>query len=227
MNGIPAIQLGRKQMKFGPATLLCTALLIAALPIRADSLSDTRTADAFHDSENSAPEFRLSTTKTLSPATSRVISESSNSALFTTTFPASDARLDSSQLDERRSDRTPAIVSIGGFEPISSFAAWSSEASLMSATMFPSSPDFSSHSGMPNERGSGDLALSVFASEGAWRRIRRERGRGHDGKDNDGKDPGPSGSTTVPEPEALPLLLFGLAAVGILARRRNAFAAAA
>jgi hypothetical protein len=124
-------------------------------------------------------------------------------------------------MDGQLSDLAPAITSIGGFEPSSSFAAWSSEPSFISATFFPLSSDATAHSSTRSEPGSGDPALSVSDTEGARRGIGCERG-----KANDGKDPIQSGSITVPEPEALPLSLFGLAAVGIGARRRNVFPAA-
>jgi hypothetical protein len=231
-------------MKFTPVLLLCAAFLIAALPIRADSLSYTGTANDSTNTENSAPQFRASTTKMLSPATARVISapllaipvqsheiaylalpaDSSNMALAATTFGTSDRRLDSSPIDGRLSDPTPAIASIGGFEPSGSFAAWGSEPSFISAALFPPSSDVSAHSSSPSELGSGHPALLRFESEDTRHKIGRERG-----EPSDGKDPDKAGapSVLVPEPEALPLLLFGLAAVGSLARRRNVFPTAA
>jgi hypothetical protein len=232
-------------MKSRPAFLLCAAFLIAALPIRADSLSNTGINNDSPDTENSAPEFRASATKMLSPASPRVMSdplstvapargheiayralpaESSIAALSATTIGTSFPRLDASQIAGQLSDPTTAITSNGGFELRRSFAARGSEPSFIVGTMFPASVDVSAHSSTPNEHGSDDAALSVFATEGARRRIVRERDKGNDGKDPDKAD---APSVLVPEPEALPLLLFGLAALGILAQRRNVFPAAA
>jgi hypothetical protein len=232
-------------MKFTPAFLFCAAFLIPALPIQADSLPYIGTANDSRNTENSAPEFHASATKMLSPAAPRVISDprsavapvwgheiaylalpaqSSSIALSATTFATSVRRTDAPQLDGQLSDPSPAMTSITGFEPSSSVAALGSEPSFIVGTMFPPSSDASLHSSAPDEINSGDLALSVFATEGARHKIDRERGKRDDGK-NPNQNPSPS--VEVSEPAALPLLLFGLAALGILARRRNLFPAAA
>ena len=72
--------------------------------------------------------------------------------------------------------------------------------------------------------GPGDPISFLFDNDGTRRRIGHDRGRG-----DDGKTPGAGGSTAilVPEPGALSLALFGLAAVAIFARRRRASAASA
>jgi hypothetical protein len=240
----PPFTLGGNYMKFTPAFLICAAFLIPALPIRADSLSYTGTADDSRNTENSAPGFHASAMKMLSPAIPRAMTgpfsaaapvgsresmylaraaESSLNALSATTFGTSARRPDAPQIDGQLSDPTPAITSIGGFDSSSSFAAWGSGPSFIVGTIFPPSPDTSIHSGAPDEINPGDPALSFFDSEGALRKIGRERGKRNDGKDPDKAAPP---SALVPEPAALPLLLLGLAAVGIGARRRNVFPAA-
>jgi hypothetical protein len=245
MNGIPAIHLGGNYMKFTPAFLLCAAILIAALPIQADSLAYTGTAaDDSRNTQISAPELHASatTTKTSSPATPRVIAYDPLAAVAPVrsheiaylALPAAPENTGLSvtsvrrpvapQIDGQLSDPTPAITSIGGFDPSSSFAAWDSGPSFISATFFPPSGDVSVHSSAPNEINSGDAALSEFATEGARHNIDRERGKGDNGK-NQIQTTSPS--VEVSEPAALPLLLFGLAALGILARRRNVFPTAA
>jgi hypothetical protein len=239
----PPFTLGETDMKFTPALLLCAVFLIAALPIRADSLSYTGTSNDSPNTENSAPEFRASATKMLLPATPRVISdslsavdpvrgheiaylalpaESSITALSATTFGTSARRLDAPQIDGQLSDPTPAITSIRGFESGSAFAAWGSEPSFVVGTVFPPSSDTSLHSTTITELGSEDPTLSVFATEGARHKIDRERGKSDNGM-NQHQNASPS--VEVPEPGALPLLLFGLAAVAIVVRRRSVFLA--
>jgi hypothetical protein len=231
-------------MKSGPALLLCTAFLIMALPIRADSLSYTGAANAFTDAESSAPQFRASATKMLSPVTPTVISDPlsavaplwgheieypvlpaklSNTALSATMFDTSARRLPAPQIDGQLSDPTPVIASTDGFEPSSSFAPWASEPSFVVDTVFPPSLGTSLQSSTFTELASDDPALSVFAAEGARHKIEREREKRDNGK-NQNQNASPS--VEVSEPKALPLLLFGLVAVAILARRSNVSPAA-
>jgi hypothetical protein len=144
--------------------------------------------------------------------------ESLITALSATTFGTSARRLDAPQIDRQLSDPTPAITSIRGFESSSAFAAWGSEHSFIVGTMFPPSSGASLHSTTITEVGSEDPTSSVFATEGARHKIDRERGNSDNGK-NQNQNASPP--VEVSEPGALPLLLFGLAAVAIVVRRRS------
>jgi signal transduction histidine kinase len=241
MNGIPAIHLRRNQMTSGAVFLLCGVFLVATLPVCADSLFYTGAASDAPNTENSAPEIPGSALKLVMPVTADVMpqplatlvpawsdefaflgfaAERSNNWLSAHPAGMSFLTQYTSQFDGRLSKPTPAMPSIGGFEPSSAFAAWGSGPSFVAGTVSPPSSDLSAHSIPPSDFSSGDSVLSLFDSEGARHRIGRERGKGNDGKNQD--QPG-SAPLTVPEPAALPLLLSGLAAIGVLARRRNLF----
>jgi hypothetical protein len=76
--------------------------------------------------------------------------------------------------------------------------------------------------GSPAEPNSGVLAPSAVGAEGfqlGFFGRDPDRGRGGEGKNKNQEDP----LVSVPEPGALPLLMFGLLAVGILARRHRDF----
>jgi hypothetical protein len=228
-------------MTCGPVFLLCGAFLVAALPVCGDSLFYTGAASDAPNTENSAPQIRGSALKLVMPVTADVMpqplatlvpawsnefaflglqAERSDNGLSAQPAGMSFLMLYTPQFDGRLSDPTPAISSIGGFEPSSAFAAWGSGPSFVAGTVSPPSSDLSARFNPPSDFSSGDSVLSLFDTEGARRRIGRERGKGNDGKNQD--QPG-SAPPTVPEPAALPLLLSGLAAIGVLVRRRNLF----
>jgi hypothetical protein len=232
-------------MKSRPVFLLCATFLIAALPARADSVHYTGTASDVHDVENSAPGIRAFATKLKMFAAAGVIStplsalapvwghemaylslpaSSANTELSASTIASSARRLDATQIDGQLSNPTPAIASIGGFEPSSSFAAWNSEPSFIVGTLSSPSSNIGVHSTGLVEIGSGDPVSFIFDTDRGRHRIGHDRGRG-----DDGKTPGAGGSTAilVPEPGALSLTLFGLAAVAFFARRRQVPAASA
>jgi hypothetical protein len=228
-------------MKSTPVFLLCGAFLIASLPVRADSLFYT---GAEHDSRNtddSTPVIRNSHTKFRMPATAVVSlepfsavtpgwaneiaeagfsAESRDTAISSRAAGTSFLALDTPDTDGRVSDPTPAIASFGGFAWGNVFSASRSEPSVVVGTIFPSSSDVNVPSDSSTEFRSGDAGLSLFDLESARYRIGREHGKGGNGKDKGIADPG---SVAVPEPAALPLLLCGIAALGILARRRRVF----
>jgi hypothetical protein len=229
-------------MKSGPVFVLCAVLLITAFPIRADSLLYTGAANDSPKTEISATMIRDSITKpTIRPTASvslrslsaeaplsgleiahLALPNESRSSAFSSALLPSFLRPTAPPIDGRLSDPTPAIASIGGAEQTSGFAASSPEPSLIVGTFFPPSWEVSVHSNPVIELGLGDPAASVFATEGARHKIGRDRGRGGDTENQNG-----ASTVLVPEPAAFSLLLFGLAAVGILARRRNLFATTA
>jgi PEP-CTERM motif len=239
MNGISSIHPRRTLMKSRPAFLICVALLIAAFPVRADSLVYTGAANESPNTEISATDVRSLATKFTMPAAAGIVSEplsavaavwgpgfvylplreeSPNVAISAKTYRGSVLVLDAPQNDARLSDPTPAIASIGSFGPDGAFATRGAESSLVVGTFFPPSTDTGVHSSAFTEFDSPEPSFAV--SDGEYTRLRI--GRDHR-KDGDGKDPGTTTpeSAAVPEPGAFSLLLFGLAAVGIFARRRS------
>jgi hypothetical protein len=241
----PPFILGRKHMKSGPVVVLCAAFLISAFPVRADSRLYTDAANDSTKTEISTTIIRGSVSKPTirptadvsltslsadAPVWDREIAhrtlpdESRSSALSSAPIPTSFLRPSAPPIHGRLSDPTPAIASIGGAQRTSGFTASSPEPSLIAGTFFPPSWEMSAHSNPVIELGLGDPAASVFATEGARHKIGRDRGRGSDG---DTENQNGASTVLVPEPAAFSLLLFGLAAVGILARRRNLFATTA
>lgn len=227
-------------MKSRPAFLLCGAFLIAASPVLADSVFYAGVADESVKTEISATETHNFAAKFTMPATADIASEplsaeapvwgsesayvalrveSPNIAFSAKTYRGSVLVLDAAQDDVRLSDPTPAIASIGSFGPDGAFTARGAESSLVVGTFFPPSLDTGVHSSAFTEFDSHEPAFS--ASDGEYARLRI--GREHR-KDGNGKGLGTTtpDSVAVPEPGAFSLLLFGLAAVGIFARRRSA-----
>ncbi len=225
-------------MKFRPAFLLCAAFLISALPVCADSVFYSGVTSDSPNVENAVPEMRAHSAKLRIPSAVSITSQplaalapvwghqlaylalpgdSPDSAHQTKSARASALQGNAPQFDGQLSDPTPAIVSIGGFEPSSSFAAWNSEPSFIVGNLSPLSSDIGVQSTGLVEIGLGDPGSFLFDTDRGRHRI------GHDrGSSEDGKTPGASGSTAVlvPEPGAFSLALFGLAAVAIFGRRR-------
>jgi hypothetical protein len=241
----PPFILGRKHMKSGPVVVLCAAFLISAFPVRADSRLYTDAANDSPKTEISATMIRGSVTEPTirptanvslgslsaeAPVWDREIAyltlpdESRSSALSSAPIPTSFLRPGAPSMDGRLSNPTPAIASIGGAEQTGGFAASSPGSSLIAGTFFPPSWEMSVRSNPVIELDLGDSAASVFATEGARHKIGRDHGRGSDGTTEN-----QNGASTVlvPEPAAFSLLLFGLAGVCILARRRNLFSTTA
>jgi PEP-CTERM motif len=240
----PPFILGRKHMKFGPVFVLCAAFLITAFPIRADSVPYTGAANDSPKTEVSTTTIRDSITEpTIRPTASvslgslsaevpvsgleiayLALPDESRSSALSSALLTSVLRPSAPPIDGRLSDPTPAIASIGGTQQPGGSAAWNPEPSSIIGTFFPPSGERSVHSGTAIELGSGDPASSVFASEGARHKIGRDHSRGSDGNaENQNGAP----TVLVPEPTAFSLLLFGLAAMCIFARRRNLFSTTA
>jgi PEP-CTERM motif len=109
------------------------------------------------------------------------------------------------------------VVFSNGFDANNAFESWDSKSSSALGTFFPSSTDLDIH----------PVSLSDLDSDGgpssrahAWKAwLIKEEGEKHRGRGrlhHAGVIP-----TQVPEPGFISLLLFGLAAVGLFARRRR------
>jgi hypothetical protein len=227
-------------MKFRPAVLLGGAVLIAALPVWADSIFYTA---ATHDSptaENSAKAIRSSGTKRKTPATAVFTSEPLSAVPpgwadampsagigEDSTYRAIAARdlgsfalgIDEPQDDVRQSEPTSEL-SIGGFQSGGAFGVRGPEPSFVLGTLLSSSSASSVHSNSLGEPDSNERA-STFFNDGKERRgIGHDHDKGDKGKKQDQDGPG---SVSVPEPAAFSLVLLGLAAIGIMARRSREF----
>jgi len=197
-------------MKSRPVFLLCGALLLTAFSVRADSVFYSGAANESPNAELSATEARGLAAKFQAPAMVGVTPEpfsavapawgrgfsplaldadSPDTATSAKKFHTSVLLADAPENGERPSGPSPAIASIGGFEPGGIFFL-----------------------------ASGDRASANSNSEDAHIKIGHEHHKGNNGK---GQDPSSPASIVVPEPGAFSLLLFGLVAVGIPARRRN------
>src|SRR5208282_88380 len=184
----PPFTLGRKHMKFRSALLLGGLALIAAIPVCADSIFYTAPTNEPSHSESSASTIQISQTKFVTPTTARVTSEpfsavapgwsraepdafvaqgsaeNANSANHTRGFALA---LTGPQHDARPSVPTPAMLSVGSFQPGGAFAASSPVTSMVLATLLPTASEPSMHSGNPVEFNSSDLASSEFSIEGS------------------------------------------------------------
>jgi|HubBroStandDraft_6_1064221.scaffolds.fasta_scaffold02317_3 hypothetical protein len=226
-------------MKFRSALLLGGVVLITAIPVCADSIFYSASANEPSQPESSAPTVRASHTKFITPATARYISEplSASNPAWTFVVPelgvAQDSTqraisrnqtgtfalaLDDPQNDARPSDPTPAMLSAGAF------GGSGSESSMVLSTLVPAESKPSVHSANPAEFNSSDQASSIFSNEGSrfgFFGNDPDRGRIGKGKNKNNDQDGPP--VNVPEPGALPLLTLGLLAVSIIAKRSHDF----
>ena len=230
-------------MKFRPAVLLGGVALMAAIPVCADTVFYTASIEESSFPENSAPIINVSHTKLLIPVTAGVISEPMplvapvwNDAAPYSGIAEGSAQRESYgnearnlifeiaqlQSDARPADPTAAMLSTNGIQSSGVFGASGSEMSLVLDPLVPTALDPIVRFGSPAEPNSGALAPSAFGAEGfqlGFFGRDPDRGRGGEGKNKNQEDP----LVSVPEPGALPLLMFGLLAVGISARRHRDF----
>jgi hypothetical protein len=164
----PPFTLRGKHMKFRPALLLGGIVLMAAIPVCADSALYTASTNESSNPESSAKTVRSSDTKFVTPATVVVISElqspiASGWSYATpyvgiaedSTRAATSARrsefalaLNKPQDNTRSSDFAPAVEPISGFSG-GVFNVRASESSSVVGTLFPPSSDAIVHSNTP------------------------------------------------------------------------------
>jgi hypothetical protein len=226
-------------MKFRSALLLGGVALITAIPVCADSIFYTASANEPSNPESSAPTIQTSHTKFMLPTSARVTAEPllalapSWSIAMPDAFIVEDSVQSASssrgarafalvlvladpQNDARPSDPTPAMLSINGFQSAGAFGSSGSETSLVLGTLAPTASEPGVHSGNPasSDFGTEGSRLGFFGSDPDHDRGGKDKNKN---KDQDGPP------VNVPEPGALPLLTLGLLAVGIMALRNRDF----
>src|SRR5579863_8768621 len=158
----PPFTLGRKHMKYRSALLLGGVVLLAAIPVCADSIPYTTSTNEPASSESSAPTFRTSQTKYLTLATARFFSESIPAVISTEAFAlpapaiAQDAKqaeisgnhvasfalaLADSRNEASPSSSTPAMLAVNGFQPGGAFGGSGAENSWVLATLAPAASE--------------------------------------------------------------------------------------
>jgi hypothetical protein len=214
---------------------------MAALPASADSIFYTAPTNETSNHENSARIIGSSGTKFMTLASVVVSSEPPSMVApgWADAMPdaviaedstyraisAEDTRnfalgLDEPQNDARLSDPIPAVLSLGSFQLGSAFGVRGPEPSYVLGTLFSSSSASSDRSSSLGELDTNERT-STFFNNGKER-----HGIGHDhdrGKQGKNQDPDGPGSVSVSEPAAFSLVLLGLAASGIMARRSREF----
>jgi hypothetical protein len=223
--------------------LLSAVVLLAAIPVCADSILYIASTNEPANPESSAATFRTSRAKFRTPATVQFISEPLPASTPTRTFALPEPAIaqDSTQKeisgdqnrtyallltdpqnDARPSDSSPAsgMLSVSGFQSGSAFAASGSENSWVLGTLVFAASEPGVHAGKSVAFDSGEPPTSGFIAEGS--RFGSfgsdpDHGRGGKGKNKD-QDGAP---VNIPEPASLPLLTLGLLAVGIMARKNR------
>lgn len=190
-------------MKSRPAFLLCGALLLTAFSVRADTVFYSGATNESPNTEISATEARGFAAKFRTPAMVGVMPEpfSAVAPVWGREFPY--LALDADTPNTAISAKTFHTSVLVADAPQNGERLSDPSAAIASIGGF--EPD-------------GAFASSISDSEDARLRIGREHRRGSNGK---GQGSFSLASVVVPEPGAFSLLLFGLAAVGILARRRS------
>lgn len=119
---------------------------------------------------------------------------------------------------EVQADPTPAVLPIDSFEANNAFNVTDSNSSIPRITYFPSSSDMHIHPANLKDLGSLEHASSIWHAGEAWGEERNEK----EENDTDNKEVKKGIVTaSVPEPESLSLLLFGLAVIGFSPRQRK------
>ncbi|HEY4762633.1 MAG TPA: hypothetical protein VIH75_03085 [Candidatus Sulfotelmatobacter sp.] len=202
-------------MKFRTAVLLGGVVLMAAIPVCADTVFYTASIKESSFPENSAPTINVSHTKLLLPVTAGRESygnEARNLAFEITQL----------QSDARPAHPTLAMLSTNDIQSGGVFAASGSEMFFILDPLVPTASEPSIRFGSPAELDAGAPASSTLGAEGFQLGVfgrDPDRGRGGEGKNKNQSDP----SVAVSEPGVLPLLMLGLLAVGISGLRPRDF----
>jgi len=235
----PPFTLGGKLTKITSFILLGGVVLLAAIPVCADSILYTASTNEPSHSESSASSIQTSHSKFTLPALAIAPSDALPQLLLSWSIAMPDASvaedpaqssasssgartfalaLADPQNDARPSDSNPAMLSVNSFQLSGVSGVSSSDRSSVLGTLVP----VASYPGAP----SANLASSDFSTEGSRLGFfgnDPDHDRGGKGKNKNKDQGGPP--VNVPEPGALPLLTLGLLAVGIIARRNRDFPA--
>jgi hypothetical protein len=228
-------------MMFRSSLLLGGVVMLAAIPVCADSISYRTSTIESSNRESSAPTFRTFHTKFITPAAAQLIQES-----LPTTAPAWTFTLGASSIVEnptqteisrnetrtfalaladpqdiaRVSGAAPATLSINSFQASGAFGSSGPETSMVLGTLVPTESQPSVHSSNPVEFSSSEPFFSEFSTAGSRLGFfgnDSQHDRGGKGKEKDQNGP----PVNVPEPGALPLFPLELLAVGIMSLRNR------
>ena len=226
-------------MRFRSALLFGGVILAAAVPVWADSISFTGVSIESTNTESLVKPTRSAHAKLIALTKSRLMphhalpvasewdaaapylsleEDTPDAQISADANVSSGLVLNAPSSDGFASDPSPGTASITTLASSSAFNGGGSIFFSIPGAAFASSLDTSIQSSSLNDFDSRERDSSIFNSTGA------RRGVGHDqGRRDDSKDQGPNDLVLVlvPEPGAFSLLLLGLAAVGILARRRS------
>jgi hypothetical protein len=187
-------------MKFRPTLLLCGAVLIAALPVCADTIP-------YPGSVKASPGVEI----------------------FARDAHHSVVRMNSPVIGTVRAEPTEALLPINNLGENRAFDFLDSKSLVARGTILPSSRDLAGHSGSLNDLDSFEHGPSFTRAENLWDKEGDGKKDKDKDNDDDAIGIGPKRrpqsltSTSVPEPGSLSLLLLGLAAIGVSARRRRNF----
>jgi hypothetical protein len=226
-------------MKFRPALLLCGVVVTTALPIWADRIPYTGTADEFPNIETPATLIRSPYTALKAPVKAGFLptaasalapgwadtifypglaEESSNIAIAAKVTASPGLELFAPANAEFLTEPDSAMMLTGSFETNNALDAGALKPSSMLNAFLPSTSDTDMSPGILSDRDSSERASSISHAEKAWHEETPGYGERRTGEHERKRKPVP---ILVPEPGSIPLLLLGLAAVGFLARRRG------
>jgi hypothetical protein len=239
----PPLFLGRKHVMVRSSLLLAVIILMAALPLSADSIFYTASANEPSNPEISAPAFRTSRVNFITPATAQFVSEPQPATTFAWNFALPEANIvDNSTRTQISASRNrafallladpqnhaspsgpaPATFSTDAFQPGGAFGRSSSETSWVLGALIPAAAEPATHAGNANTFNSSEPDSSAFITQASrfgffGNDPEHDKGGKRENKNQDGSP------VNVPEPGALPLLTLGLLAVGIMYRRNRDF----
>jgi hypothetical protein len=181
-------------MKFRPTLLLCGAVLIASVPLWADSIPYPGSVKASSGVEIFAREANRSVVRVNAPLIGAV-----------------------------RAEHTPAMLPIDNFDENRAFDVLNSRSLVARKTIFPSPSGLAIRSASLNDLDSFEHVSAFWHRAKAWGKEKNDNDNDdNDNTGTTGNEPNrPLVAAAVAEPGSLSLLLLGLVAVGSAVRRRK------